>query len=208
MNSTLKGILIFVSGAAAGAAGMWFGVSTYYRIKSDKAIDEMSDYYEKTYRPKKDIVNKTIKTVKEDEVKKVQEIDKALSNSYEKSLEDRTNYHKISESIDEKGSLEVLEDHPNEDEFRGPYVISDEEYGSSIPYYTKKMLLYNKTEHCLIDRELEEELDIDKTLGMTIYDMLEDMKDKTWIYVRNDMESTDYEIEVRDFGDDEDDTYS
>lgn len=50
MNSTLKSALIFLGGAACGAAGMWFGVSSFYRKKASDEIDTMKRYIDETYR--------------------------------------------------------------------------------------------------------------------------------------------------------------
>lgn len=45
MNNALKGIIIFVSGAAVGGLTTWFSLKTYYRQKADSEIEEMQDMY-------------------------------------------------------------------------------------------------------------------------------------------------------------------
>ena len=46
MNNALKGIIIFLSGAAVGGVGTWLAVKTYYEHKANTEIDEMSAMYQ------------------------------------------------------------------------------------------------------------------------------------------------------------------
>lgn len=46
MNSSIKNILIFMSGAAVGATGMYFGVKKYFETKADLEIAEVKQVYE------------------------------------------------------------------------------------------------------------------------------------------------------------------
>lgn len=46
MNSSIKNILIFISGAAVGAFGMYFGVKKVFEAKADLEINEVRQVYE------------------------------------------------------------------------------------------------------------------------------------------------------------------
>lgn len=46
MNSSLKSVLIFISGAAAGSLVTWFSVKKIYELKADMEIEEVKRVYE------------------------------------------------------------------------------------------------------------------------------------------------------------------
>lgn len=46
MNSTLKGIIIFASGAAVGATSMYFALKKYFELKADLEIEEVRKVYD------------------------------------------------------------------------------------------------------------------------------------------------------------------
>ena len=61
------------------------------------------------------------------------------------------------------------------------------------------MTKLNKSDHCLVDKATEEELEIDKAIGFVVYDMIEErIRNGAYIYVRNDQFGVDYEIEVKE----------
>ena len=45
MKSTTKGVLIFFTGCAFGAAGMWFGIKKYYETKADLEVNSVKEAY-------------------------------------------------------------------------------------------------------------------------------------------------------------------
>lgn len=46
MNSSLKSVIIFVSGAAVGASSMYFGLKKYFEVKADLEIEEVRRVYD------------------------------------------------------------------------------------------------------------------------------------------------------------------
>ena len=196
MNSTLKSVLIFIGGAACGAAGMWYGVSSYYRSVASSEIDKMKEYIDNTYRKDEQ------KKIGEEKIAKVveqkQNYEKEMLNSYKESIAKKTSYHKANSVTEEN-------DHPEEDEHRNPYIITEEEWASPEPYYDKITLLYDKSDHSLTRYDNEElVLNPGDILGLYVLNTLDDMKTDSYLYVRDDQTSRDYEIEIRDLGDDED----
>jgi hypothetical protein len=47
MNSSLKSVIIFVSGAAVGATSMYFGLKKYFEVKADLEIENVRAVYNK-----------------------------------------------------------------------------------------------------------------------------------------------------------------
>lgn len=206
MNETLKHTLIFFGGVACGATGMFFGVKGYFMKKSSDEIDRMMKYVDETYR--KDISKKAenSKSMIEQRTEKKKEIEKSLNESYAKSIGNAQNYTDYSR-IGNLEKIQAEKEHPEEDEKREPYIISEEEYASPDPYYEKLTLFYDKNEQALTDYETEELItNPGDILGLKVLESLDSVHDGTYVYVRDDMMSKDYEIEVREIEDYDDES--
>lgn len=131
MNSTLKSVIIFMSGAAVGATGMYLGVKKYFELKADLEIESVKDAY--LYRLReiddnKSSIDGSLEGPNEIELK---ETINRLNNKPD--LTDYTKYFKEKGETADLDLKEVIRDakddidpadleHPGEDE---PY--SDEE---------------------------------------------------------------------------------
>ena len=107
MNSSVKNILIFMSGAAVGAFGMYFGVKKYFETKADLEISEVRRVYEdrvNEIEPHKSSIDGDIKGPEKIELK---ETVNRLNNK-----PDLTDYTKYFNSNGQKmdGVSEVLRD--------------------------------------------------------------------------------------------------
>lgn len=197
---SLKNVLYFLTGVIVGAAGGVLAVKKYYLAVSEKEVAEVVEYYDKTYRKKDASIGKTVaseKTMKMVE-KANAEAEKKLVEEVKEVTAPRTNYTDIFDKV-KSGDMVVEDDMPEEDEHRDPYMITDEEYAAVLPPYDKVEAVYNKSEHCLVDKATEEELEIDKAIGFVVYDMIEErIRNGAYIYVRNDQFGVDYEIEVKE----------
>lgn len=206
MNSTLKSALIFLGGAACGAAGMWFGVSSFYRKKASDEIDTMKRYIDETYRSVDQKKTANSKKMVAEKKEKMKEIEKTLNESYAKSISDtknHTDYNRIGKGDD----IQAEKEHPEEDEHRLPYIIAEEDWASPEPYYEKITLLYDKNEQALTDYDTEELIvNPGDVLGLNVMNSLDSVHDGTYVYVRDDTTSKDYEIEVREIEDYDDET--
>lgn len=206
MNSTLKSALIFLGGAACGAAGMFFGVKGYFMKKSSDEIDRMMKYVDETYRPVDQKKTANSKKMIAEKKEKVKEIEKSLNESYAKSIsntKNHTDYNRIGKSDD----IQAEKEHPEEDENRQPYIIAEEDWASPEPYYEKITLLYDKNEQALTDYDTEELIvNPGDVLGLNVMNSLDSVHDGTYVYVRDDTTSKDYEIEVREIEDYDDET--
>lgn len=210
MNQTVKSVLFFVSGVAVGAGGMYAGMAGYFRKKNADDLKAMSDYIDKTYRGKKD----PLYTVKEVHLKEdsplanspiaqkimnspsphAQNAEKELIDSYRETLQTRTSYNNLASP----SPATVMEDAPEEDEERPPYVITPEEWADPEPYYEKKSIAYEIGSGILVDLLTGEELDIDISIGLNCFNILNQLNPGAYIFIRNDQLSTDYEIEIRE----------
>lgn len=198
----MKNVLYFLSGVVVGAAAAGIALQRYYQAVSAKEVEEVVAYYDRTYRSKTssngktEASEKTMQMAKKNAEKKEQQ----LVESVQVVETPTTNYADIYDKV-KGGEIVPDEDAPEEDEERQPYLITDEEYVAVLPPYEKIDVIYNKDEHCLVDRATEEELDISKCIGMTVYDLIEDkIKGGTHLYVRNVQFGADYEIEVIEEG--------
>ena len=210
MNKTVKNTLIFLSGAACGAGGVWYFVSNYYRKKYQDYCAEMEKFVTKEYGdlPKGAIgVTEESKNLVEQVYKSHVNAEKELIASYKESIPPNgTSYNTIGAATKVEtpnpapanGVETVEEDAPEEDEEREPYLISVEEYGDIEPYYDKMLLFYDKSDSTLADSQTSALMSVAETIGQAVFEQLDNFKDGTYVYVRNDQISTDYEIEVRD----------
>lgn len=214
MKQEIKSALYFLSGALVGAGSVWYFVNKHYREVAAKEIEQMQKVIDERYHPGKTVgrlgVTEESKAVVEHAYKSHVNAEKELIQSYRESIPaNGTVYNTIQGSVTmtddtKEESKETLEeDMPEEDEEREPYLITVEEYGDIAPYYDKIALVYDKSDSILADAQTSELMDVVETIGLAVYERLDKFKDGAYVYVRNDKISTDYEIEVRDFGDGE-----
>lgn len=210
MNKTVRDALIFLTGAVVGAGSMWLGVNKFYKKQAAEEIDKMNEYIEKHYR-KKYATSEPTERSKEvaEKAHDLGRSEKIMLESYKETIpEHKVAYNAISDKPAEKevktletGNIvrparEPGEDMPEEDKHREPYFITLEEYGDIEPYYDKVTLLYDKEDSSLIDAQTNEIVDISDSIGLTVYEELDNIKDGAYVYVRNDSISTDFEVEV------------
>lgn len=212
MKQGIRSALYFFSGVITGAGGIWYFVNMHYRKVAAKEIEQMRNFVEERYGTSgKDVgrlgVTEESKTVVEQAYKSRVNAEKELIQSYKESIPvNGTSYSSgslASRKEETEESKEVMEDSPEEDEERDPYLITVEEYGDIAPYYDKIALVYDKGDELLVDAQTGELMDVVETIGLPVYERLEKFKDGTYVYVRNDKIGADYEIEVRDFDDGE-----
>lgn len=65
MNGTLKGVIIFASGVAVGAVGMYFGLKGYFEMKEEKNVEDVKIAFGKRLDELEDANRKAVKVAKE-----------------------------------------------------------------------------------------------------------------------------------------------
>lgn len=203
MNSTLKGVLIFVLGAAAGSLATWKLIEKKYKDIAQEEIDSVKDTFSKMKKneyPDKledypDFEEFDDSDDVEEEPKSEQKIDRNNKPDiveYAKILSE-TGYTNYAERQDKKEKKGV---EPVEDE--RPYVISPDEFGEKDGYENVTLTYY--ADGVLTDYFDNVISNIDEVVGLDSLDHFGEYEDDA-VFVRNEKMETDYEIlrDLRDF---------
>lgn len=203
MNSTLKGVLIFVLGAAAGSLATWKLIEKKYKDIAQEEIDSVKDTFSKMKKneyPDKledypDFEEFDDSDDVEEEPKPEQKIDRNNKPDiveYAKILSE-TGYTNYAERQDKKEKKGV---EPVEDE--RPYVISPDEFGEKDGYESVTLTYY--ADGVLTDYFDNVISNVDEVVGFDSLDHFGEYEDDV-VFVRNEKMETDYEIlrDLRDF---------
>ena len=203
MNSTLKGVLIFVLGAAAGSLATWKLIEKKYKDIAQEEIDSVKDTFSKMKKneyPDKledypDFEEFDDSYDSDEEPKSEQKIDRNNKPDiveYAKILSE-TGYTNYAERQDKKEKKGV---EPVEDE--RPYVISPDEFGEKDGYENVTLTYY--ADGVLTDYFDNVISNVDEVVGFDSLDHFGEYEDDV-VFVRNEKMETDYEIlrDLRDF---------
>lgn len=207
MNSTLKGVLIFVLGAAAGSLATWKLIEKKYKDIAQEEIDSVKDTFSKMKKneypdkledyPDFEEFDDSYDSDDSDdeEPKSEQKIDRNNKPDiveYAKILSE-TGYTNYAERQDKKEKKGV---EPVEDE--RPYVISPDEFGEKDGYENVTLTYY--ADGVLTDYFDNVISNIDEVVGLDSLDHFGEYEDDA-VFVRNEKMETDYEIlrDLRDF---------
>ena len=206
MNSTLKGVLIFVLGAAAGSLATWKLIKKKYKDIAQEEIDSVKDTFSKMKKneypdkledyPDFEVFHDSDDSDDvEEEPKPEQKIDRNNKPDiveYAKILSE-TGYTNYAERQDKKEKKGV---EPVEDE--RPYVISPDEFGEKDGYENVTLTYY--ADGVLTDYFDNVISNVDEVVGFDSLDHFGEYEDDV-VFVRNEKMETDYEIlrDLRDF---------
>lgn len=206
MNSTLKGVLIFVLGAAAGSLATWKLIEKKYKDIAQEEIDSVKDTFSKMkkneypdkledYPDFEEFDDSDDSDDVEEEPKSEQKIDRNNKPDiveYAKILSE-TGYTNYAERQDKKEKKGV---EPVEDE--RPYVISPDEFGEKDGYENVTLTYY--ADGVLTDYFDNVISNVDEVVGFDSLDHFGEYEDDV-VFVRNEKMETDYEIlrDLRDF---------
>lgn len=207
MNSTLKGVLIFVLGAAAGSLATWKLIEKKYKDIAQEEIDSVKDTFSKMKKneypdkledyPDFEEFDDSDDSYDSDdeEPKSEQKIDRNNKPDiveYAKILSETgyTNYADRQDKKEKKG-VEPVED-------ERPYVISPDEFGEKDGYENVTLTYY--ADGVLTDYFDNVISNIDEVVGFDSLDHFGEYEDDA-VFVRNEKMETDYEIlrDLRDF---------
>lgn len=207
MNSTLKGVLIFVLGAAAGSLATWKLIEKKYKDIAQEEIDSVKDTFSKMKKneypdkledyPDFEEFDDSDDSYDSDdeEPKSEQKIDRNNKPDiveYAKILSEAsyTNYADRQDKKEKKG-VEPVED-------ERPYVISPDEFGEKDGYENVTLTYY--ADGVLTDYFDNVISNIDEVVGFDSLDHFGEYEDDA-VFVRNEKMETDYEIlrDLRDF---------
>ena len=206
MNSTLKGVLIFVLGAAAGSLATWKLIEKKYKDIAQEEIDSVKDTFSKMkkneypdkledYPDFEEFDDSDDSDDVEEEPKPEQKIDRNNKPDiveYAKILSEAsyTNYAERQDKKEKKG-VEPVED-------ERPYVISPDEFGEKDGYENVTLTYY--ADGVLTDYFDNVINNVDEVVGFDSLDHFGEYEDDV-VFVRNEKMETDYEIlrDLRDF---------
>ena len=206
MNSTLKGVLIFVLGAAAGSLATWKLIEKKYKDIAQEEIDSVKDTFSKMkkneypdkledYPDFEEFDDSDDSDDVEEEPKPEQKIDRNNKPDiveYAKILSEAsyTNYADRQDKKEKKG-VEPVED-------ERPYVISPDEFGEKDGYENVTLTYY--ADGVLTDYFDNVISNVDEVVGFDSLDHFGEYEDDA-VFVRNEKMETDYEIlrDLRDF---------
>ena len=206
MNSTLKGVLIFVLGAAAGSLATWKLIEKKYKDIAQEEIDSVKDTFSKMkkneYPDKLEDYPDFEEFDDSDDSDDVEEEPKPEQKIYRNNKPDIVEYAKIlsetgytnyAERQDkkEKKGVEPVED-------KRPYVISPDEFGEKDGYENVTLTYY--ADGVLTDYFDNVISNVDEVVGFDSLDHFGEYEDDV-VFVRNEKMETDYEIlrDLRDF---------
>lgn len=189
MKTKVKDILVFITGAVSGAAGMFIFIKNKWQKDFEAKRQEMIEYYEnKKDKESKPVPEKVKETTKESDIKET-------SIEDAKKIIHRCNYSKVSDASEKtKNTAPIL----NDAEYStSPYEIDSREFGSQEMYGMVTLYLYDDGEVRTDKYELLDDEDIENYIG-NLLERLADLRDADpdmdSFYVRNDRLKTDYEI--------------
>lgn len=206
MNSTLKGVLIFVLGAAAGSLATWKLIEKKYKDIAQEEIDSVKDTFSKMkkneypdkledYPDFEEFDDSDDSDDVEEEPKPKQKIDRNNKPDiveYAKILSESgyTNYADRQDKKKKKGVEPV--------EYERPYVISPDEFGEKDGYENVTLTYY--ADGVLTDYFDNVISNVDEVVGFDSLDHFGEY-DEDAVFVRNEKMETDYEIlrDLRDF---------
>ena len=206
MNSTLKGVLIFVLGAAAGSLATWKLIEKKYKDIAQEEIDSVKDTFSKMkkneypdkledYPDFEEFDDSDDSDDVDEEPKPEQKIDRNNKPDiveYAKILSEvgYTNYAERQDKKEKKG-VEPVED-------ERPYVISPDEFGEKDGYENVTLTYY--ADGVLTDYFDNVISNVDEVVGFDSLDHFGEYEDDV-VFVRNEKMETDYEIlrDLRDF---------
>ena len=170
---TVKGIFIFVIGVVTGTfAGAQIAKKKYEEIANEE-IEEIRAYYKE----------------RENEAKEVEESN-AVEAPEEKSIEveERKQY----DNIIKRGNYMAVDEEEQNNVCDEAYPIDPSEFGNDGKNATETLTYF--ADGVLVNEVDEVVEDPDLVVGRHHIDIFNEFPDATCVYVRNDLDGTDYEI--------------
>ena len=170
---TVKGIFIFVIGVVTGTfAGAQIAKKKYEEIANEE-IEEIRAYYKE----------------REKEVKEIEEPN-AVEAPEEKSIEveERKQY----DNIIKRGNYMAVDEEEQNNVCDEAYPIDPSEFGNDGKNATETLTYF--ADGVLVNEVDEVVEDPDLVVGRHHIDIFNEFPDATCVYVRNDLDGTDYEI--------------
>lgn len=180
--------LYFVLGAACGAAGAYFYLKNKFEQYAQEEINSVKETYKAEKEEKKHELVETDEELEEKvEIKHVKpdlkDLKKDMKDYARKSIKEYTDY---------STKIEKPEDPVYQKFTEEPEIISEEDFGEADGYDTITLMYYSDG---ILAEDISDEI-VEDAEGKVGTDYIDEInKDGVdVVYVRNDIEKTDYEI--------------
>ena len=198
----MKGLLIFAAGLAVGAVAGAVIVKNKVLADAKAEIDEVREYYRESRGVKeveevKEKVEETIDRIQdliEEHVEEVKEVEKKEYELKDIQIKDEPKTEKEHTNYSQITKMYMSKDEYQTPMYDDPFVIDPSEFGENPEYDTETLTYF--ADGVLVDDvdDVIEEPDI--VVGLENLKIFEEFG-AAYIYVRNDIYKTDYEI-IRD----------
>lgn len=173
---TVKGIFIFVIGVVSGTfVGAQIAKKKYEEIANEE-IEEIRAYYKERAT---ELPEQTVEMTMDEEKPKVEEIE---------IIEERKQY----DNIIKRGNYMAVDEEEQNNVCDEAYPIDPSEFGNDGKNATETLTYF--ADGVLVNEVDEVVEDPDLVVGRHHIDIFNEFPDATCVYVRNDLDGTDYEI--------------
>lgn len=173
---SIKGIFIFVIGVVSGTfAGAQIAKKKYEEIANEE-IEEIRAYYKERAT---ELPEQTVEMTRDEEEPKVEEIE---------IIEERKQY----DNIIKRGNYMAVDEEEQNNVCDEAYPIDPSEFGNDGKNATETLTYF--ADGVLVNEVDEVVEDPDLVVGRHHIDIFNEFPDATCVYVRNDLDGTDYEI--------------
>ena len=173
---TVKGIFIFVIGVVSGTfVGAQIAKKKYEEIANEE-IEEIRAYYKERAT---ELPEQTVEMTMDEEAPKVEEIE---------IIEERKQY----DNIIKRGNYMAVDEEEQNNVCDEAYPIDPSEFGNDGKNATETLTYF--ADGVLVNEVDEVVEDPDLVVGRHHIDIFNEFPDATCVYVRNDLDGTDYEI--------------
>mgnify|MGYP003563907983 FL=1 len=171
----IKGIFIFAIGVVSGTfAGAQIAKKKYEEIANEE-IEEIRAYYKERAT---ELPEQTVEMTRDEEEPKVEEIE---------IVEERKQYNNII-----RGNYMAVDEEEQNNVCDEAYPIDPSEFGNDGKNATETLTYF--ADGVLVNEVDEVVEDPDLVVGRHHIDIFNEFPDATCVYVRNDLDGTDYEI--------------
>ena len=187
----MKGILYFAAGLSIGAAGMWFGVHSYYKKLSEEEVARVRAFYMNKEKQKIEDAQKEAEDNLEANVASAKRVEQsAVEVHTTRTPVDYTKYHNSENNDESITTISQLMDHPP------IYPISADMFGSDPDVFDPVYMTYNKYESLLMINSNHMMVDPVNYLGEEYFNDLEDAKHGDVLHFRDETLMNDYCIDI------------
>ena len=173
---SIKGIFIFVIGVVSGTfVGAQIAKKKYEEIANEE-IEEIRAYYKERAT---ELPEQTVEMTMDEEKPKVEEIE---------IIEERKQY----DNIIKRGNYMAVDEEEQNNVCDEAYPIDPSEFGNDGKNATETLTYF--ADGVLVNEVDEVIEDPDLVVGRHHIDIFNEFPDATCVYVRNDLDGTDYEI--------------